>query len=39
MLGSMKKDSAWKLLDAYYEAGGNFIDSAVHFPNRSDFDL
>jgi hypothetical protein len=29
MLGSMTKESSWKLLDAYYEAGGNFIDTAV----------
>ncbi len=29
MLGSMTKASSWKLLDAYVEAGGNFIDTAV----------
>ena len=27
-MGSMDKDSSFKLLDAYYEAGGNFIDTA-----------
>jgi hypothetical protein len=26
--GSMDKESSFKLLDAYYEAGGNFIDTA-----------
>ena len=26
--GAMNKDSSFKLLDAYYEAGGNFIDTA-----------
>lgn len=26
--GSMDKQSSFKLLDAYYEAGGNFIDTA-----------
>jgi aryl-alcohol dehydrogenase-like predicted oxidoreductase len=26
MMGSMDKESSFKLLDAYYEAGGNFID-------------
>lgn len=29
MLGSMSKDASFKLLDAYYNAGGNFIDTAV----------
>jgi aryl-alcohol dehydrogenase-like predicted oxidoreductase len=29
MLGSMSKESSWTLLDAYFEAGGNFIDTAV----------
>ncbi|KAE8343170.1 hypothetical protein BDV24DRAFT_172935 [Aspergillus arachidicola] len=28
MLGSMDKESSFKLLDAYFEAGGNFIDTA-----------
>jgi len=27
-LGSMNKESSFKLLDAFYEAGGNFIDTA-----------
>ena len=26
--GSMQKDSSFKLLDAYYDAGGNHIDTA-----------
>ncbi|GJF00514.1 hypothetical protein PsYK624_168030 [Phanerochaete sordida] len=28
--GSMNKESSFKLLDAFYEAGGNFIDNHVH---------
>jgi aryl-alcohol dehydrogenase-like predicted oxidoreductase len=28
MLGSMDKDAGFKFLDAFYEAGGNFIDTA-----------
>ena len=27
-MGTMDKDSSFKLLDAFYEAGGNFIDTA-----------
>lgn len=27
-MGSMDKESSWKLLDAYFEAGGNFIDTS-----------
>ena len=27
-LGGTNKESAFKLLDAFYEAGGNFIDTA-----------
>jgi aryl-alcohol dehydrogenase-like predicted oxidoreductase len=27
-MGSMNKEDSFKLLDAYYEAGGNFIDTA-----------
>lgn len=27
-MGSMNKEDSFKLLDAYYEAGGNFIDAA-----------
>ena len=27
-MGSMNKEQSFKLLDAYYDAGGNFIDTA-----------
>ena len=27
-MGSMDKESSFKLLDAYFEAGGNFVDTA-----------
>ena len=27
-MGAMSKESSFKLLDAYYEAGGNFIDTS-----------
>lgn len=27
-MGSMNKESSFKLLDAYYDNGGNFIDTA-----------
>lgn len=27
-MGSMDKDSSFKLLDAFYEAGGNILDTA-----------
>ena len=27
-MGKMDKESSFKLLDAYYDAGGNFIDTA-----------
>lgn len=27
-MGAMNKESSFKLLDTYYEAGGNFIDTA-----------
>ena len=27
-MGAMDKDTSFKLLDAYYKAGGNFIDTA-----------
>jgi len=33
-MGSMNKDSAFKLLDAFYEAGGNFIDTANVYQNE-----
>jgi len=29
MMGSMNKEQSFKLLDAFYEAGGNFIDTCV----------
>ena len=29
-MGGMNKESSFKLLDAFYEAGGNFIDTANH---------
>ena len=31
ILGSMNKESSFKLLDAFYEAGGNFIDTASNY--------
>ncbi|GJJ15086.1 hypothetical protein Clacol_009361 [Clathrus columnatus] len=34
-LGSMNKESSFKLLDAYYEAGGNFIDTASNYQDES----
>ena len=27
-MGSMDKESSFKLLDAFFDAGGNFIDTA-----------
>ena len=27
-MGSMTKEASFKLLDAYFDAGGNFIDTA-----------
>jgi aryl-alcohol dehydrogenase-like predicted oxidoreductase len=33
-MGSMDKDSSFKLLDAYYEAGGNFIDTANNYQDE-----
>lgn len=32
-VGSMDKETSFKLLDAYYEAGGNFIDTANSYHN------
>jgi len=29
-MGSMSKEQSFKLLDAYYDAGGNFIDTWVY---------
>lgn len=34
MLGSMDKESSFKLLDAFCEAGGNFIDTANAYQNQ-----
>ncbi|GJF00508.1 aldo/keto reductase [Phanerochaete sordida] len=34
-LGSMDKESSFKLLDAFYEAGGNFIDTANNYQDES----
>jgi len=34
-MGSMNKESSFKLLDAYFEAGGNFIDTANNYQNES----
>ena len=33
-MGSMNKDASIKLLDAYVEAGGNFIDTANNYQNE-----
>lgn len=33
-LGSMTKEDSFKLLDAYWEAGGNYIDVAVSLQKR-----
>ncbi|KAH9891593.1 aryl-alcohol dehydrogenase [Cubamyces lactineus] len=33
--GAMNKESSFKLLDAFYEAGGNFIDTANNYQNES----
>jgi len=33
-LGSMDKEQSMKLLDAYYEAGGNFIDTANNYQDE-----
>ncbi|KAK9482356.1 NADP-dependent oxidoreductase domain-containing protein [Lipomyces starkeyi] len=33
-MGSMDKPASFKLLDAYYEAGGNFIDTANNYQNE-----
>jgi len=34
-MGSMNKDSSFKLLDAFYDAGGNFIDTANNYQDGS----
>ncbi|KAH9926572.1 aryl-alcohol dehydrogenase [NADP+] [Epithele typhae] len=37
--GSMDKDSSFKLMDAFYEAGGNFIDTANNYQDESSEDF
>ncbi|KAI0634200.1 Aldo/keto reductase [Trametes polyzona] len=34
-MGAMNKESSFKLLDAYYAAGGNFIDTANNYQDES----
>ncbi|KAF8875320.1 NADP-dependent oxidoreductase domain-containing protein [Infundibulicybe gibba] len=34
-MGSMNKESSFKLLDAYYDNGGNFIDTASNYQDES----
>ncbi|KAF8970113.1 NADP-dependent oxidoreductase domain-containing protein [Flammula alnicola] len=34
-MGSMDKESSFKLLDAYYENGGNFIDTANNYQDET----
>ncbi|TDZ22274.1 putative aryl-alcohol dehydrogenase AAD14 [Colletotrichum orbiculare MAFF 240422] len=34
VLGSMEKDQSFRLLDAYADAGGNFIDTANNYQNE-----
>ncbi|KAF7376742.1 Aldo/keto reductase [Mycena sanguinolenta] len=34
-MGEMDKRSSFKLLDAYYDLGGNFIDTANHYQDES----
>ncbi|EXJ85634.1 aryl-alcohol dehydrogenase AAD14 [Capronia coronata CBS 617.96] len=34
VLGSMNKEQSFQLLDAYFEAGGNFIDTANNYQNE-----
>ena len=34
-MGSMNKESSFKLLDAFYEAGGNFIDTANNYQDET----
>ncbi|KAH9210255.1 putative aryl-alcohol dehydrogenase Aad14 [Leptodontidium sp. 2 PMI_412] len=33
-MGSMDKEASFKLLDAYFEAGGNFIDTSNNYQNE-----
>ncbi|KAL7792570.1 putative aryl-alcohol dehydrogenase [Trichoderma ceciliae] len=34
LMGSMDKENSFKLLDAFYDAGGNFIDTANNYQNE-----
>ncbi|KAH8893272.1 putative aryl-alcohol dehydrogenase Aad14 [Thozetella sp. PMI_491] len=34
LMGSMNKEDSFKLLDAYYEAGGNFIDTSNNYQDE-----
>ncbi|KAI0066964.1 Aldo/keto reductase [Artomyces pyxidatus] len=34
-MGSMNKESSFKLLDAFYDAGGNFIDTANNYQDET----
>ena len=34
-MGAMDKQSSFKLLDAFYEAGGNFIDTANNYQDET----
>ncbi|KAI0752197.1 Aldo/keto reductase [Fomes fomentarius] len=34
-MGSMDKESSFKLLDAFYDAGGNFIDASSNYQDES----
>ena len=34
-MGQMNKDSSFKLLDAFYDAGGNFIDTANNYQDET----
>lgn len=34
-MGTMSKESSFKLLDAFYDAGGNFIDTANNYQDES----
>jgi len=38
-MGSMDKPSSFKLLDAFYDAGGNFIDTANNYQDQSSEEL
>ncbi|KAJ3782714.1 Aldo/keto reductase [Lentinula aff. detonsa] len=35
VMGSMDKESSFKLLDAYFDMGGNFIDTANNYQNET----